>query len=135
MNEPLFLTLEKVLELQRRSIDTYGGLHGIRDKGLLESALAMPQAGFGGEYAHSTVFEMGAAYLFHLTKNHPFLDGNKRIGFAAAVVFLHMNGYRYEDTQKAAEAMVLKAATGQSDKPDIAAYLRSHCKPLEEIDG
>lgn len=130
MVEPLFLTLERVLELQRRSIEQYGGLHGIRDRGLLESALAMPQTGFGGQYAHSTLYEMAAAYLFHLTKNHPFLDGNKRIGFAAAVVFLHMNGYRFEDIEEDAEALVLRVATGQSDKADIAAYIRNHCTAI-----
>lgn len=132
MAGPLFLSLEKVLELQQRSIELYGGLPGIRDKGLLESALAMPQTGFGGEYAHSTLFEMAAAYLFHLTKNHPFLDGNKRVGFAAAVTFLHMNGYRFEAKDREAEMMVLQVASGKLDKAGTAAFLRDHCEPLPE---
>jgi death-on-curing protein len=131
MSEPLFLTLEKVLELQPQSIDRYGGLHGIRDRGLLESALAMPQAGFGGEYVHGSLLEMAAAYLFHLTKNHPFIDGNKRIGFAAAIVFLRMNGYTYLDSQERAEAMVLKVASGEIGKAEIATYLKSKCRLLK----
>ena len=83
--EPLFLTLEEVLSLHADQIDRYGGLPGLRDPGLLSSALAMPQASFSGKFLHATVHEMAAAYLFHLTQDHPFLDGNKRSGLAAAM--------------------------------------------------
>ena len=74
--DPTFLTLDEVIEIHRDMIERYGGSFGIRDEGLLESAVAMPQAGFGEQYPHSSVFEMAAAYLFHIVKNHPFVDGN-----------------------------------------------------------
>lgn len=75
MKEPLFLTLSQVIYTHQDLVEHYGGSHGLQDQGLLESALEMPQAGFGGEFFHKTLFEMAAAYLFHLVKNHPFIDG------------------------------------------------------------
>src|SRR5207245_5063328 len=87
----VFLDLAEVTEIHRDQIERYGGAHGVRDQGLLESALAMPQAGMAGEYFHTDLFEMAAAYLFHLAKNHPFIDGNKRVAAMAAFVFLAMN--------------------------------------------
>ena len=77
---PIFLCLGEVVEIPRDQIERYGGSPGIRDLGLLQSALAMPAAGFGGRYLHTDLFEMSAAYLFHITQNHPFADGNKRTG-------------------------------------------------------
>jgi death-on-curing protein len=88
VNEPEFLTVEDVLELHARSLDRFGGGEGIRDRGLLESAVAAPQAGFGGQFAHSDLYEMAAAYAFHIAQNQPFVDGNKRAGLGAALVFL-----------------------------------------------
>jgi death on curing protein len=79
---PKFLALELVLELHRDQIESFGGSPGIRDQGLLESALAQPEATFGGEYLHSTIPDQAAAYLYHLALNHPFIDGNKRTAFA-----------------------------------------------------
>jgi death-on-curing protein len=102
--------------------------------GLLESALAMPRAGFGDEYAHSNIFEMAAAYLFHSTKNHPFIDGNKRIGYAAAVVFLHINGYRMVAPYKDAEPLMMKLAAGHVDKSDLARFLRAHSEAILDDD-
>ena len=87
-----FLQVSDVLLLHSDQIDLYGGEHGLRDAGLLESAVAQPQAAAGGAYLHSDVFEMAAAYLFHIVQNHPFLDGNKRTGAVAALVFLDLNG-------------------------------------------
>lgn len=75
-------------------IEVYGGIHGIRDKGLLESAVMMPQASFGGEYLHNGLFEMSAAYAFHIAENQPFLDGNKRTALVAALVFLEFERFR-----------------------------------------
>lgn len=74
----VFLTLDEILESHQNQIDTYGGSHGIRDIGLLESAIAQPETSFGGHYLHEDVFEMAAAYLFHLVMNHPFVDGKDR---------------------------------------------------------
>jgi len=90
--EPVFLSLAEILEIHLDQIERYGGKPGIRDAGLLQSALAMPSAGFGDRYLHEDLFEMAAAYLFHIARNHPFVDGNKRVGVVAALVFLAMNG-------------------------------------------
>lgn len=82
--EPLFLSLDEVVEIHGQQIDRYGGSPGIRDSGGLQSALATPQATFGGEYLHQSMPAMAAAYLFHIYQNHPFVDGNKRVGANAA---------------------------------------------------
>jgi death on curing protein len=89
---PLFLTLDDVLESHSEQIAAYGGRDGIRDLGLLESALAQPEAMFDGERLHADLFEMAAAYLLHLVMNHPFIDGNKRVGLEATLIFLEING-------------------------------------------
>ena len=78
MASPLFLSVENVIEIHADQIHRYGGSLGIRDVGLLNSALGMPKAGFGNQYLHAGLFEMGAAYLYHIVQNHPFIDGNKR---------------------------------------------------------
>ncbi len=80
-----FLTVDEVLELHDLQIQRYGGSSGVRDKGLLESAVAMPQASFGGKYMHEGLFQMAAAYAFHIAENQPFIDGNKRTALAAAL--------------------------------------------------
>lgn len=129
--DPLFLSLFEVLEIHRDQIERYGGEPGIRDLGLLESALAVPAAGFGDRYLHEDLFEMGAAYLFHITKNHPFIDGNKRVGAVAAVVFLSMNDWEVDVEEETFERAVLSVAEGKWDKPAIANFLRSHSKRSE----
>ena len=86
-----FLTLEDVLALHDELIQRYGGAPGLRDAGLLEAALAMSQAGFGGQYFHEFPHEMGAAYLFHLVRNHAFIDGNKGAALACAILFFKIN--------------------------------------------
>src|ERR1035438_1813193 len=89
--EPVFLSLDEVLEIHEQQIERYGGSSGLRDGGGLESAAATPQATFGGEFLHTSIPAMAAAYLFHLCQNHPFLDGNKRVGANAAITFLLIN--------------------------------------------
>jgi death on curing protein len=123
-----FLDLHDVLRVHHDQIERYGGEDGVRDLGLLESAVAMPQAGFGGQYFHEDLFEMAAAYLFHIAMNHPFIDGNKRTGTAAALAFLDLNGV--EDTAGEDElvAMVLEVAEGKAGKKEIAAFLRKHSR-------
>src|SRR5476651_2345346 len=80
MNEPpKFLTVDQVIALHKLQINQFGGSHGVRDEGLLLSALGQPESGFGDQYLHKDLYEMAAAYLFHLVKNHAFHDGNKRI--------------------------------------------------------
>ena len=126
--EPLFLTLEEVLEIHRYEIERHGGTLGVRDNGLFESAVAAPQSGFGGHYLHGDLYEMAAAYLFHLVQNHPLLDGNKRGGAATALVFLTMNGIETKMTNQALVGMVLAVAKGKMDKPAIADFFRNHSR-------
>lgn len=121
----VFLTLAQALAIHRFQIQTYGGSDGIRDRELLESALAQPQAGFGDEYLHRDVYEMGAAYLYHLCKNHPFVDGNKRVALHAAMVFLTMNGVRIAMPHEDTFALVHAVATGQVDKAQLAEVFRN----------
>lgn len=91
--EPVFLTLAETAEIHAYQIDHFGGTNGLRSLDLLKSAVGMPSSTFGGSYLHPTIPDMAAAYLFHLVENHPFLDGNKRVGTMSALVFLELNGY------------------------------------------
>ena len=94
LQTPEFLDQASVLRIHERQIRKYGGTPGVRDDGLLESALAQPQATFGGTLLHLTIYEQAAAYLYHLAMNHPFLDGNKRTAFAVMDAFLRLDGYQ-----------------------------------------
>jgi death on curing protein len=123
---PTFLTLDEVLEIHQDQIARYGGSAGIRDLGLLQSALAQPQATFAGQFLHADLFEMAAAYLFHVTQNHPFIDGNKRVGAVAAIVFLLLNDQDIAATNAELETLVLSVAQGQTSKPQIAQFMRDH---------
>ena len=109
-------------------IDRYGGSMGVRDHGLLESAIAAPQSGFGGQYLHSDKYQMAAAYLFHITKNHPFIDGNKRVGAMAAFVFLKLNNLTLTVTQVGYERIVRAVAESKITKEDIAQFFRAHTR-------
>ncbi len=123
---PEFLDTDEVLLIHADQIERYGGGLGVRDNGLLESAMAQPQATFGGQWLHPTLFEMAAAYLFHLVENHPFLDGNKRVGTAAAIVFLKTNGFNIRAADEEMTNFVLEVAQGRINKSVIAEFLRSH---------
>ena len=94
--------------------------------GLLESALAMPQAGFGDQFFHIDLFEMAAAYVYHIAKNHPFVDGNKRTGAMAAFTFFKLNGVTLGAPDLEFEKIVLSAAAGKADKSAIAAFFRKN---------
>jgi death-on-curing protein len=128
MAEPIFLTLAEVLEIHQDQIRRYGGHPGIRDLDLLKSALAMPRAGMGEEYFHADIVEMAAAYLFHIVRNHPFTDGNKRTGTVAALVFLALNGIEVDAEETEFEQLVRRVAESKADKNDIAGFLRSNTK-------
>jgi death-on-curing protein len=125
---PFFLSLGEVLEIHRDQIDRYGGDLGIRDLGLLQSALAMPAARFRGRYLHSDLFEMAAAYLFHIVQNHPFVDGNKRTGAVSALVFLSLNGVEIDAEEDEFETMVMSVAEGKEDKASAAEFLRQNAQ-------
>ena len=124
-----FLDLAEVLEIHRDQIDRYGGALGIRDQGLLESALAMPQAGLRGRYFHADLFEMAAAYLFHIVRNHPFVDGNKRAGAMTAYVFLKLNRVTLKAPEASFERLVLSVAGGRADKAAVAGFFRKYRTP------
>jgi len=126
--DPTFLTLDEVIEIHRDMIERYGGSFGIRDEGLLESAPAMPQAGFGEQYLHSDVFEMAAAYLFHIVRNHPFVDGNKRTGAMAAFTFLKLNQQTLNAGELKFERLVRAAAEGKLGKEKIAEFFQNNSK-------
>ena len=125
---PEFLRVDEVLRIHEDQIERYGGDGAIRDPGLLLSAVAMPRASFGGEALHRDLFEIAAAYLFHLAQNHPFVDGNKRTATAAALVFLDMNGVEIEADEDALVELVLAVARGEADKARIAEFFRRHAK-------
>jgi death on curing protein len=129
--DPTFLSIDDVIELHAEQIGMYGGTLGIRDIGLLQSAIAMPMAGFGDQYLHTDLFEMAAAYLFHLVQNHPFVDGNKRVGAMAAYAFLDMNEIEMTATPDSLADFVLEVAQGNRSKSQIAEFLRAHSRPLE----
>jgi death-on-curing protein len=123
--EPLFLTLEEVVAVHRDQISRYGGSLGVRDWGLLKSAIAMPAATFGGQYLQSDLSEMAAAYLFHLVQNHPFIDGNKRVGAVAADVFLSLNDLTLTAGEDEYAELVLAVARGDLGKSAVAEFLRT----------
>ena len=125
---PDFLTAEDALYIHANQIDQYGGDHGVRDPGLLESAVAQPQAAFGGSYLHEFPFEMAAVLMYHIVQNHPFMDGNKRTGAAAALVFLDLNGVEIDAPKGSLYDLTLSVATGQSGKSEIAEFFRSRAQ-------
>ncbi|GHT40982.1 death-on-curing protein [Planctomycetales bacterium] len=123
-----FLSLEEILAVHESQIELFGGSTGIRDMGLLASALAMPEASFGGQYLHGNIFEKTAAYLFHVVSNHPFIDGNKRTGMVAALTFLDLNGLELEEgIDDDLENLVLSVAQSEADKATNAVFFRKHC--------
>lgn len=123
-----FLTVGVVIALHQRQLGRFGGGAGLRDRGLLESAIAQPQASFGGRFAHDGLFAMAAAYLFHIVSNHPFVDGNKRTGLLTAQVFLDVNGVTLEHDSEAFYALAMGVAEGRIDKPAVAAELERIAK-------
>ncbi len=128
---PRFLGIDEVLELHGQLVQRFGGSPGLRDLGMLESAVAMPQAGFGDSYLHDDIFEMAAAYLFHIVMNHPFIDGNKRTGTHAALVFLADNGYAVELSQMrstTSSSASARARSPRSNSPLRSATTRRHSR-------
>ena len=126
VEDPVFLTLGEVIEIHRDQIERYGGDPGVRDLGLLQSAMAMPAAGFGGRFLHTDLHEMAAAYLFHITQNHPFVDGNKRTGAVASLVFLSLNDVELETDEEEFERIVLDVAQGKIEKAAVAEFFRKN---------
>ncbi|PHM10417.1 type II toxin-antitoxin system death-on-curing family toxin [Nostoc sp. 'Peltigera malacea cyanobiont' DB3992] len=126
MQTPKFLTISQVLDIHQRQIQRFGGTSGVRDEGLLDSALAQPQATFGGELLHPTIHEQAAAYLYHLAMNHPFIDGNKRTAFAVMLTFLNLNGYSLNLSQEQAYNLVIQVVQKEISKEELSALLELH---------
>lgn len=127
---PVFLTLDEMIAIRRDQIARYGGSPGVLDWRRLHSAIAMPAATFGGQFLHSEVAEMAAAYLFHVTQNHPFVDGNKRAAAVAAAVFLTLNGMRLVADPDEYADLVLSVARGEASKSAVVEFLRANFKPV-----
>jgi len=119
-DDPFFLSLDEVLEIQATMLETHGGQAGIRDRSSLESAVGMPSQTFGGEFVHLGLFEMAAAYAFHIAENQSFVDGNKRTGLAAALVFLHVNRISIIDPTERLYTAMIGLATHELDKSGLA---------------
>ncbi|MEK7407563.1 MAG: type II toxin-antitoxin system death-on-curing family toxin [Acidobacteriota bacterium] len=133
--EPLFLSLDEVLEIHQQQIELYGGSAGLRDAAGIESAVATPQATFGGEFLHASIPAMAAAYLFHICQNHPFIDGNKRVGANAAITFLLMNGWEPTFAEDELVELVLSVASGTSGKAALTALFESRCRPIRNAEA
>jgi death on curing protein len=126
---PNFLTLAEVLLLHEDQVERFGGSSGVRDLGLLESALAQPSASFGGEFLHPTIAAQAAAYLFHIAKNHPFVDGNKRTAFAVMDAFLRFNGYTLPLVNEQTYELVLQVAQSAITKEELTERLEGTIVP------
>jgi death on curing protein len=124
VSDPDLLTVEDVLLLQEEQLARYGGGAGVRDPGALDSAVATPRATFDGQFVHEDLFAMAAAYAFHIAQNQPFVDGNKRTGLAAALVFLDLNGIAVADPEGNLYTAMIEIAEKQLHKHGLAALLR-----------
>ncbi len=126
-----FVPEEIVAVLHADLIGRYGGRYGVRDRGLLSSALAQPRVTVAGKHRrHRTIFDKAAAYGYYLSRNHPFVDGNKRIAFVVTDIFLQMNGWQIDATEKDAYKIMLGLAGGDLSKPALARWLRAHSTRL-----
>lgn len=120
----IYLSKSFVVAYHARLIDLFGGTHGLRDEGLLDSALAQAEATYGGEPLHRDAWEAAAAYAFHICRNHPFLDGNKRIAAVAMGTFLEINGAPLRVDEVALYQAMMALAEGSLTKADLAEQLR-----------
>jgi death on curing protein len=126
LQTPRFLSTSQVIKIHERQIEIFGGTAGIRDEGLLDSALAQPQATFAGELLHPTIHEQAAAYLYHLAMNYPFIDGNKRTAFAVMDTFIRLNGYSLSLSDTETYNMVIRVVKREISKEELSAFLELH---------
>ena len=124
----IYLTAEQVLFIHYRLVSETGGEHGVRDIGLLESAVARPKATFDGQELYTNIFEKAAALMESLVNNHPFIDGNKRTGIACTVLFLRQNGITFSAKNSDLERFTLRVASSKSKPPEIAKWLKNHSR-------
>lgn len=130
--QTFYLTLEQVLAIHDDQIERYGGSHGIRDLGLLESAIARPQATFGGLDLYPDLFLKTAVLMHSIISNHPFLDGNKRTGVVSAARFLFVNGYRLTLSNKGLVEIARKTEAKKISIEELAAWLKKNSKKQKE---
>jgi len=126
MNKIKFLNKETILFFHRNLVSQYGGSSGLRDEGLLESALSQVYVTMNGEYLHLDIIEMAAAYGFHLCKNHAFVDGNKRIALVAMDTFLQLNGWELIAGEKETYVIMLQLAAGELTKQELTNWIRDN---------
>jgi death-on-curing protein len=128
MKTPVWVLRETVLTLHEQSLAEFGGAASIRDEGLLDSALSKPENLFAN--GKPTIFDLAASYGFGLVKNHPFIDGNKRVGFIVAVVFLELNGYRFQAPEAEAAVRTLALAAGELSGVEFAVWLKANSRRI-----
>jgi len=126
MSEPVWIEEDLVLAIHDRLLVEHGGAGGVRDKSLLQSALARPLNHIA--YASSDIIELAAKYTAGIVQNHPFVDGNKRTGFVSGVLFLELNGYRFTASEEAAAQAVLELAAGAIDENGYCEFLRANAQ-------
>lgn len=124
-----YLTPEQVLFIHSRLIDETGGMHGVRDLGLLESAVARPQSVFGSKDLYPTIFHKAAALAESLVQNHPFTDGNKRTSITAAGIFLQINGYTLKASQNELVKFAVSLATKKVSFDQVVEWFEKHTTP------
>ncbi len=130
MQPIIFLSVDVVIQIHQRVIAEFGGDPGLRDRGLLESAVAMPRAAFAGSFLHTDMAEKAAAYHFHLCANHPFIDGNKRVAVAASEVFLLVNGFELGAGDDDLVEMTMEVASGRLSKEQVVEFFVQHVVEL-----
>ncbi len=130
MKDYTFLDFERIVQLNKLAINTFGGSDGVRDKGLIESAINQPQASFGGQYLHENKYQMAAAYYYHISESQGFSDGNKRTGFLALFAFLRLNGCDLTIPDEYLWPVLIEVANGQKNKTNLADFLTENvtCK-------
>lgn len=124
-----FVSLSELLELHRRIIEQSGGADGVRDLGVAESAIAQPQMSFGGNELYPTPADKAASLCFSLVLNHPFVDGNKRIGHAAMETFLVLNGFELDADVNDSESVILRLAAGELERANFNEWVAKHIVP------
>jgi len=130
--DPVFLSRENIISIHARMIKEFGGMPGVADQGMLEGAIAMPGAGIAGEFLHESLPAMAAAYLFHICKNHPFFDGNKRVAVVAAEIFLNINGMRLNISNDELKELCLGVAAGEISKSETVAFFKKHTEKADQ---
>lgn len=125
---PVFLPIELVLYIHSDQINLYGGMHGVRDESLLDSALAQPEATYGGKFLHRDIPSMAAAYAFHISQNQPFYDGNKRAAGMCMMTFLALNNYETTATDAEYFDVIMRLAQGMITKAGLTKWIRKHSR-------